>query len=396
MIDKDYLDKFGEKRFQTFSFGENITNVSWELTPEASIDMEFLKQHNHLPEWDSYLYKVFSSVERVYRIDFHSKYYFHSASPTAKNIPSVKLVMLFRDHLYSLNPLLDKIVISKNNLIGGVNSDKVYFFLIADDRKLQRDYGEFYKMLSLLNIGHALLNVEVALTSEGVNYQSYDKAYLLVNEIPFLSIARGVELLQPEKSTHIACTARLKESQRLYDSIKCRTADQSTSGDVFLKETLKKACMEEFLSLLKERTNQNDVKISIYINDVEGYESGYYRYESDTLVKVRKAINQIEPNRILASQQSYTNVTGLNMWVFFHFDKHQNQQSYDQKFVDIGYIAQYISLLISKWGRASRGMKNYKDSYLKERFNIPKKEFLGYSLMIFPPSHSGHTSFIED
>src|SRR5699024_6682478 len=129
--------------------------------------------------------------------------------------------------LYSLNPLLDKIVISKNNLIGGVNSDKVYFFLIADDRKLQRDYGEFYKMLSLLNIGHALLNVEVALTSEGVNYQSYDKAYLLVNEIPFISIARGLERLQPERSTHIDSIARSNESQRVDNSLKCRTPDSS-------------------------------------------------------------------------------------------------------------------------------------------------------------------------
>ncbi|RLL42885.1 hypothetical protein D8M04_15160 [Oceanobacillus piezotolerans] len=390
MIDLSYLEKFGEKRFDMFYYGEEIKQGPCTQAPVAYIDMDFLKNHDHLPEWESFLYKVFSSVERIYRIDFHSKYYFHSASPTARNISSVKLILAYQKHLYRLNPISDQIEVRKNDFLIGLDGNTMHLLLVADDRRLQRDYGDFHKILSMLNIGHALMNVELALGSEGVYYQEVDTASITQQRrTPFLSVVKVLEIQSDEKKTS------KHNLEDLFEWTQKRSSNQSLSGDVFVNEIFRKGDMLELLTQLDKLLKKMEIGISIYINHVEGFDNGYYRFYNGELIKVSDAENQLEANRILAEYQSYTNVTGLNLWLFFHFHPKFHEYSYDSSFINMGYIAQYLSLLATKWGKASRGMKNYKDVYIKKKLDLPETEFIGYSLMIFPKTNSTSSSYIK-
>ncbi|WP_096437926.1 hypothetical protein [Alteribacter populi] len=395
MIDKQYLDRFGERRFEEFQYGQELSSYKLPMTPIAYIDMDFLKQHEQLAEWDSFLFQIFSSVERIYRVDFNSKYYFHSVSPTAKNIPSVKLIMSYQGHLYMLNPLLDKIEVSKNTFISGLEENKMYLILLSDGRKLQIDYGEFYKMLSMLNIGHALMNVESILTNQGVRYKHVNgECSLKLEEVDYMSIPIVLEVRKEEGQLSDIHTAPALIADP-FEQFQLRVSNQSLSGDVLFNRTLEKEKMDELIFQLNGLVRKTKVEVSLFINDVYGYKSGYYRYDNGKLIKKTGNCNKMEPNKILEEYKAYTNITGLNMWFFFHFNKKENVKSFSQFFVDMGYIGQYISLYAGKWGIASRGMKNYNDEYLKEYLDLKKEDLIGYSLMVFPRSGSSHSSFLD-
>ncbi|QAS52234.1 hypothetical protein [Halobacillus litoralis] len=391
MLDEHYLNTYGEQRFETFSFGLPVEEKPIMERPVAYIDMDFLKRHNSLNEWDSFLYKVFSSVERVYRIDFHSKYFFHTTSPTAKNFLSIHLVLAHKGYLYKLNPMTDKIEVSENTWIKGVEPEGMYLALVSDDRKLQLDYGGFYKMLSRLNVGHAKMNVEAVLESESIPYHEMREGDLYMDEhIDFVEVGLCFRI-------SLARQNNMKPIKRfLLDPVhgfQQRTSSQTHSGDAFPPFPLDSFHMKCLVDEVNGLEQKHNIKVACFINDAEEYERGYYHWANGEFIKVDQTCQPLEYQNILKEYHAFTNLTSMNIWLFFYFDR--NMGSFNRTFMDIGYAGQYISLLVSSWGRTARGMKNYDDLHLKKCLGLTTDDFIGYSVMIAPHPRSLQSSVLN-
>lgn len=83
----------------------------------------------------------------------------------------------------------------------------------------------------------------------------------------------------------------------------------------------------------------------------------------------------------------------MNYWLFFTFEK--NETNYDEIFIRIGHFAQRISVIAAQYGLAARGMKNYNDDTVKEKFSIGSNELVGYSVNLFSYQNTGHSLMLE-
>ncbi|AOA00666.1 hypothetical protein CKN82_05870 [Carnobacterium divergens] len=389
MINQEYLKKFGEKRyFQQLSASE-VSEEALFGTPIDIIEMKFLKELGSLNSWSSILYDLYYYSEMIQRIDFFSKYYFHSFSPKARNIASVKVVFIHGEHLFLYHPLTDRVYIYQQNYFVGLDAERDYILVINDNRKLQKFYGDFASMLSMLNTGHSLYNLDYVL--ERYKIRSENIASHVFFKQPNLYVTIPVALKIAENQEYHLSQEDIKEEEQT-KYFKLRTSEQNIRGDAVIGKVLSDQIHQEIFNAFQlAATEYPEIKLWCFVDHIADVRSGFYRggVHSDFLCPKTKQVYK----QLLQEYQDFTNLEGMNYWLFFTFEK--NETNYDEIFIRIGHFAQRISVIAAQYGLAARGMKNYNDDTVKEKFSIGSNELVGYSVNLFSYQNTGHSLMLE-
>ena len=99
-----FLSKFSDDRYEYFSYGEWISPHRYFYRRKEQRYFENLERKIELKEADAFeklLYWVFNMVEVIHRVDFASKYYFHTLTPKARNHPSIRVAVVHHNTMYS-------------------------------------------------------------------------------------------------------------------------------------------------------------------------------------------------------------------------------------------------------------------------------------------------------
>ncbi|WP_142415620.1 hypothetical protein [Hathewaya massiliensis] len=412
MINLEYLLKFGDLRYDNFLYGQAVNDERFFSDKEESFCINELYekiQCNNMKTKDLILYWVFTMIEEIHRIDFDSKYVFHTLTPKARNMDSIRMGIVIGENIYTFNGLSNEIYVNKNNVILAEKS-KAYIIVFSDDRKTQFFYGDFHKMLSLLNLGHAVFNIEYALSKTSLNYKNAEKVvlneklyncllknYIYINKVFEVNLDTISETTIEEplffkrgnvynKEPIINNTNYLKSffDNFTKNDFVLRSSAQKTIGDVTYSKFMPQHAFDYLLNNLSKISKETQIQLYFYINNIQGYEKGYYFLKDEELTQARTTNNFLEHDNILREYQDFTNLNNLNLWVFMNISDYKKEKDYDSLFVDMGIIAQFISVYIGKFKLAARAIKNYNDVYIKSQFELENNDLVGYSLAIFP------------
>lgn len=411
MIDIKYLEKFGDHRYEHFSYGRVIEDIDFFSEKDEYFfldDLEVKNKSNNLKELEKLLYWIFTMTEEIKRIDFDSKYIFHSLTPKARNINSIKIGIVYGEHIYKYNPLNNMIYKKRNDLILA-EKNKAYIIVFSWDSKTQLFYGEFHKMLSLLNLGHATLNIKYALEQTNLNYRELKQVTL--NEDLYISLFNNFTYINKVIEVDISDEAtlindisdnlvnknivhKLIYNNNMYlnkffndfnkEQFILRSSSQKRVGDKSFKETITFNSFKSLLNKLILISDQTEIEFFFYIDNVEGYDRGYYKLKRGVLNNISPADSILEHELILKDYSDFTNINYPNFWFFMVVPEYRDKDTYNELFVDMGVLAQFLSICVANLSLAARPMKNYNDVHLKNKFKLSKSDLIGYSLLVFP------------
>lgn len=406
-MDQVFLSKFSDDRYEYFSYGKWISPHRYFYRRKEQRYFENLERKIELKEADTFeklLYWVFNMVEVIHRVDFASKYYFHTLTPKARNHPSIRVAVVHHNTMYSFCPLTNEIIMNKNNLVK-VNPGETYILLFSDDSKTQFLYGEFHKMLSALSVGHAMFNIEYAMQQIDVSY-NYCSELLMTTEMTeyfrgnyiTIPIAMKVNLnnynvtepvnhnqnyINYSFSSHNL--TNLREMMNLFtiSDFRARSSNQVRSGDVIFNRSLSEESFTSIIYYLKECINSTSIELYFYINDVKNFKRGYYRLNRKGLIFVSKTNCHLEYKDILKEYHEYINFTGINFWCFMNIPDYKEIKDIQIVFHTMGILAQLLSTYMAKMGYSSRCLKNYNDRYIKLKVGLGSNDLIGYSVVAF-------------
>ncbi len=406
-MDQGFLSKFSDDRYEYFSYGKWISPHRYFYRRKEQRYFENLERKIELKEADTFeklLYWVFNMVEVIHRVDFASKYYFHTLTPKARNHPSIRVAVVHHNTMYSFCPLTNEIIMNKNNLVK-VNPGETYILLFSDDSKTQFLYGEFHKMLSALSVGHAMFNIEYAMQQIDVSY-NYCSELLMTTEMNeyfrgnyiTIPIAMKVNLnnynvtepvnhnqnyINYSFSSHNL--TNLREMMNLFtiSDFRARSSNQVRSGDVIFNRSLSEESFTSIIYYLKECINSTSIELYFYINDVKNFKRGYYRLNRKGLIFVSKTNCHLEYKDILKEYHEYINFTGINFWCFMNIPDYKEIKDIQIVFHTMGMLAQFLSIYMAKMGYSSRCLKNYNDRYIKLKVGLGSNDLIGYSVVAF-------------
>ncbi|MFD2306601.1 hypothetical protein [Enterococcus termitis] len=389
MIDQNYLNKFGENRYNQMISTSIITDEPLFEEYKDIIEMKFLKEMGGLASWSSIIYDLYYYLEMIQRIDFFSKYYFHALSPKARNISSVKLIFVHKTHLFVYDPLTDRIHVHEQNYFEGLDPEKDYLVILNDNRQLQRFYGDFSCMLGLLNTGHFLYNLEHVLQAHQIRTKEITQKISFSAPKEQVTIPYAIEIAA-DQEYHL-CKEDIKQ-QAVSKEFMNRTSEQNIRGDAVTGVVLPSEVHTEIFKAFQSAADSYPgIKLWCFVDHVLDVESGFYQISQE--VSLVKAESQSVYKELLQEYQDFTNLEGMNYWLFLTFEK--NKQKYDQYFVQIGRIAQHLSVIAARYGLAARGMKNYNDLNVKKKFNLTDETIIGYSVNIFEALNTSHSLMLK-
>ncbi|WP_217581449.1 hypothetical protein [Lysinibacillus sp. GbtcB16] len=388
MIDQQYLDRFGEDRYKQSLSVAQVDEEPLFNNHLDVIDMKFLKELGKSDGWSSIIYDLYYYLEMIQRIDFFSKYYFHSFSPKARNIDSLKLVFVHKTHMFVYKALTDKVYVYHQEYFKGLNAERDYLVIVNDNRQLQKYYGEFSLMLSLLNTGHYLYNLDYVLNGHQIRHRKLTTASL-GKPVEFVTIPLVLEIAL-DQEYHLSTTDI--KAQPETEFFRRRVSEQNIKGDAVVKKLMSAnthhRILQEFQAAVQDYPG---IGLWTFIDNITDVKSGFYR--------IRETCEFIQPKgklmytKMLQEYQDFTNLEGMYYWLFFTFEK--SGQDYDDIFLRMGHFAQHLSIIAAKYGLAARGIKNYNDKIIKEKFNLENNEQLGYSLNLFKSWNTSHSIFLK-
>lgn len=388
MIDQQYLERFGENRYkQTLSASQFDDELLFENHIDV-IDMKFLKELCKSDSWSSIIYDLYYYSEMIQRIDFFSKYYFHSFSPKSRNIDGLKLVFVHKTHMFVYKPLTDKIFVYNQDCFKGLSSERDYLVIVNDNRELQKVYGDFSIMLSLLNTGHYLYNLDYVLNGHQISRRKI-KTVSLEKPREYITIPLVLEIAM-DQDYHLS-TEDLKEQPET-EFFRKRVSEQNIRGDAVVRKRMSADTHHQILKEYQAAVQDYpEIGLWSFIDNINDIRSGFYRIgEKCEFIQPKE---QLMYKKMLQEYQDFTNLDGMNYWLFFIFEK--TGQDYDETFLEIGHFAQRLSIIAAKYGLAARGIKNYNDNIIKEKFNLEKNKQLGYSLNLFKSWNTSHSIFLK-
>ncbi|MFJ8514971.1 hypothetical protein [Lysinibacillus xylanilyticus] len=388
MIDQHYLERFGEDRYkQTLSATQIDEDLLFKNHIDV-IDMKFLKALGKSDGWSSIIYDLYYYLEMIQRIDFFSKYYFHSFSPKARNIDSLKLVVVYKTHMFVYKALTDKIYVYNQEHFKGLNSERVYLVIVNDNRQLQKIYGDFSLMLGLLNTGHYLYNLDFVLNGHQIRHRKLTTVSL---EKPreFVTIPLVLEIAM-DQEYHLS-TEDIKEQPET-EFFRRRVSEQNIRGDAVVRKMMSPDTHHQLLKECQAAVQDYpEIGLWSFIDNIFEFRSGFYQIgEKSEFIQPK---DEFMYKKMLHEYQDFTNLEGMNYWFFFTFEK--TGQDYDEIFLKIGHFAQRLSIIAAKYGLAARGVKNYNDTTIKEKFNLEENKQIGYSLNLFKSWNTSHSIFFK-
>ncbi|MFF3099360.1 hypothetical protein [Viridibacillus arvi] len=388
MIDQHYLERFGENRYKQKLSAAQIDEDLLFKNHIDVIDMKFLKELGKSDGWSSIIYDLYYYLEMIQRIDFFSKYYFHSFSPKARNIDSLKLVFVHKTHMFVYNALTDKIYVYNQEYFKGLNAERDYLVIVNDNRQLQKIYGGFSSMLGLLNTGHYLYNLDFVLNGHQICHRRLTTVSL---EIPreFVTIPLVLEIAM-DQEYHLN-TEDIKEQPET-EFFRRRVSEQNIRGDAVLRKIISADTNRQLLKECQAAVQDYpDIGLWSFIDNITDFRSGFYQIgEKFEFIQPKE---EFMYKKMLHEYQDFTNLEGMNYWFFFTFEK--TGQDYDEIFLKIGHFAQRLSIIAAKYGLAARGIKNYNDTIIKEKFNLEENKQIGYSLNLFKSWNTSHSIFLK-
>lgn len=378
-MDAAYLESFTDRRAESFSRGG--------LSPDPDLLGEAVRSgapSRAAPQADRLMRSVYGYTEKVRRVDLASRYPFHPLVPGARNIRTAKILMMTGGRVHVYDPFRDRVVD-----IGSADVDGDRAVLMTDDRRLQLYYGEFSRMLSALNAGHALFNLEFALWQAGCGYRYVPSA--------------GVSAAERLSGVHVRPRAMLRiglgESSSggefeplpvtLFSSLTethftNRTADQRGEGDVFFHRTLARRPLDRLMELAGPVLEKAGIKLWAAVNDVRGFGQGYYRLEEGRLIYISPFEGELEDQRLLSEYHEFSNFLGFQFWVFMTFSKERAGSDAAPLFMEMGRLMQLFSVFMAGENCAVRCLKNVNDPYVRSKIGLPDDMAIGYSAIVFP------------
>ncbi len=163
----DYLERYGQARYKH-------TKGCLSLRPydKRSFRGEAIKayERTELPDWVDALLKQTLTLRRI---DYFSRYAEHNNSPSARNLHSASLLLVWEGALYFYD-LYEDLLLSVDALMPSFFSkDSFYILGVCDFYNLARYYGDFGTYLTLLDAGHLMFNVKNALKLNDVAYKYF-------------------------------------------------------------------------------------------------------------------------------------------------------------------------------------------------------------------------------
>lgn len=389
MIDQNYLNKFGENRYNQTISATIIADEPLFEEHKDTIEMKFLKEMGGLASWSSIIYDLYYYLEMVQRIDFFSKYNFHALSPKARNINSVKLIFVHKTHLFVYNPLTDRIYVHEQKYFEGLDPEKNYLVILNDNRQLQKFYGDFSCMLGLLNTGHFLYNLEHVLQAHQIRSKEITQKISFSEPKEQVMIPYALEIAA-DQEYHL-CKEDIKQ-QTISKEFMNRTSEQNILGDAITGVLLSSDTHTEiFKAFQSVAATYPQIKMWCFVDHVLGVERGFYQIDQE--IDLVKAESLSVYKELLQEYQDFTNLEGMNYWVFLTFEK--SKKIYDSYFMQMGCIAQHLSVIAARYGLAARGMKNYNDLNVKQKFNLTDETIIGYSVNIFEALNTSHSLLLK-
>ncbi|KZE37479.1 hypothetical protein AV656_13010 [Bhargavaea cecembensis] len=378
-MDAAYLEAFTDRRFEHFSRGG--------LSPDPDLIGEAVRSgmpSSTAPQAERLMRSVYGYTEKIRRVDLASRYPFHPLVPGARNMRTAKILVMTGGLIHAYDPFRDRVMD-----IGPAEDDAGRVVLMTDDRRLQLYYGEFSRMLSALNAGHALFNLEFALRQAGCGYR-YAPVGSSAETARFTGVhirPRVVLRLGPGKDTDRGQLAAVPDAwlsavnKRHFIN---RTADQRGEGDVFFRRKLAKRPFDSLMKLAGPVLEKTGIRMLIAVNDVAGLSPGYYGLEDSCLVWAGTFQGGREDQRLLTEYHEYSNFHGFNFWVFMAFSKKGAGADAEPMFMEMGRLMQLISIFMAGENCAVRCLKNYDDAYVRSRTGLPEDMAIGYSAIVFP------------
>ncbi|SIT87210.1 nitroreductase family protein [Edaphobacillus lindanitolerans] len=378
-MDAAYLEAFTDSRHLHFAHGRppGKPDPFGQLISPASFDPADR-------EAERLLLPVYRLTERIVRVDLASKYAFHPAAPGARNLKTARIISQRGNRLYAFNPLADRLI--DIGRAASADSGDLLFALLTDDRRLQWYYGEFHRMLSALNAGHVLFNLEFALRHSGRPYGFAGGRSPIPEMLRTDPAVRLRAVIRAGAEPH---PAGLPDPDPLFEGLVPeyfyrRSADQRIDGDVFFHRTLGRQPFIRLLDRTAAAAEEAGIRLYAAVNDVEDTAPGYYRVHCGGLEWTGAFGNGPEDLRLLRDYREYSNFHGFNFWLFMIFDKEISEEDAEERFIDMGRLMQFVSVSMAAQGRGVRGLKNYDDAYFRRKTGLPGEMAIGYSGIVFP------------
>ncbi|MFC7366448.1 MULTISPECIES: hypothetical protein [Bhargavaea] len=378
-MDAAYLEAFTDRRFEHFSRGgpspdpDLIGNAVRSGIPSRAE-----------PHAERLMRSVYEYTEKIRRVDLASRYPLHPLVPGARNMKTAKILVMTGGRTHAYDPFRDRVMD-----IGPAVNEEGRIVLMTDDRRLQLYYGKFSRMLSALNAGHALFNLEFALRQAGCGYRyapawsSAETHHLSGVHIRPRAVLRIDPVEDMDRGRLTAVPDAWLSSVSGWHFAK-RTADQRGEGDVFFHRTLAQDPLSRWVELAGPVLEKAGIRLLVAVNDVAGLEQGYYRLEGSRLVWAGPFQGEREDQRLLTEYHEFSNFHGFNFWVFMAFSKKRAGEDSEPLFMEMGRLMQFISVFMAGENCAVRCLKNYDDAYVRSKTGLPDDMAIGYSAIVFP------------
>ncbi|WP_143059374.1 hypothetical protein [Bhargavaea ginsengi] len=385
-MDAAYLDAFTDRRFEHFARGE--------VSPDPDrigAAVRAGRPSQAAPQKVRMMRLVYEYTEKVRRVDLASRYPFHPLIPGARNMKTIKILIMTEGRIHAYDPFRDRVVD-----IGPAEGTGDRAVLMTDDRRLQLYYGEFSRMLSALNAGHALFNLEFALQQAGCVYRyapagsSSETDHLSGIHIRPRAVLRvGPGEASADREPGAVPDAMLFSlTERHFTD---RTADQRGEGDVFYHRTLDQQPLNDLMERAGPVLEEAGIKLLVAVNDVRGFAPGYYRLEEGRLIHICPFEGEREDQRLLSEYHEFSNFLGFQFWVFMAFSKTDIKADATPLFMEMGRLMQFISVSMAGENCAVRPLKNVDDAYVRRKTRLPDDMAIGYSAVVFPDRNQAVT-----
>lgn len=378
-MDAAYLDAFTDRRFEHFARGDQSPDLD---RIGAAVRSGWPSQA--APKTERMMRLIYDYTEKVRRVDLASRYPFHPLVPGARNMKTVKILIMTEGRVHAYDPFRDRVMD-----IGPAEDTGDRAVLMTDDRKLQLYYGEFSRMLSALNAGHALFNLEFALQQAGCGYR-YAPAGSSVETDHVTGIhirPRAVLRIGPGEAganRELGTVPDAMLSSLTERHFTDRTADQRGEGDVFFHRTLDRQPLNDLMEKAGPVLEEAGIKLLVAVNDVRGLAPGYYRLEEGRLIHICPFEGEREDQRLLSEYHEFSNFLGFQFWVFMAFSKSDIMADATPLFMKMGRLMQFVSVSMAGENCAVRCLKNVDDAYVRRKTGLPDDMAIGYSAIVFP------------
>ncbi|MDT0716826.1 hypothetical protein [Staphylococcus chromogenes] len=423
MINNIY-EYFTYKRYENFKYHKVFT-IDNEIST-VFVNASDKEEYSALVLPDD-LKSIILKIFRFTKYQLDGKYNFKKNYPSARGKYPFFPIINYYGYYYLYDSLYDNFrylnYISENAL-------KIEIFICLDIWRIGSIYGEFSIILSMLENGHILSEInnsisstEYKLKNQKIIFQNIDENLLenasdtyIVSLISIDKIGKS-DIKGSTKRNFIQKKFNYSESiesinlHKFFDKfnkdidIKFETINinndlnyyrHSHNQDLgfFQIERNNMFNFTKYLQVISHYLNHiNDYNFYFIINNVKDVDQGVYVYKHNQLILLTK---KFDINNILHDYKEYNNLENIPFLIIISTKPEDySYEKFIEVQIEVGYILNNLITLYSEKGRFVRPIRNIDDYYCSKVCNFEKEEYVIYC-GIFGLGHQSTTLFLEE